>query len=120
MTELLKAMQEMMETKIGSLAFWMDTNQAKTDASVKEVKGEMLAKLDAHHERMLVRMDSQLEKMEACLVKVEANPEEMKSVVEHQDIPKEDAAAEVFGVLKERYGGRHLAAEHRRQLKKRT
>jgi hypothetical protein len=29
------------------------------------VKEEMLAKLDAHHERMMVRMDSWLEKMEA-------------------------------------------------------
>jgi hypothetical protein len=32
----------------------------------------MLAKLDAHHERMMARMDSQVEKMEACLGKARA------------------------------------------------
>jgi hypothetical protein len=43
----------------------------------------MLAKLDAHHERMVARMDYQLEKMETCLGKseatdLEANPEETR------------------------------------------
>jgi hypothetical protein len=87
------------------------------DASVKGMKEEILAKLDAYHERMLARMGSQLRKMEACLEKVKANPEEMKSVVEHHDVPMQEAAVEIFGALKERYGGRLLAAEHRRQLK---
>jgi hypothetical protein len=57
----------------------MDANQAKTDASLKEIragqehlKEQMMAKLDAYHERMMARMDSQLEKMEACLGKTEA------------------------------------------------
>jgi hypothetical protein len=36
----------------------MKINQAKTDASLREMKEEMLAKLDAHHERMMARMDS--------------------------------------------------------------
>jgi hypothetical protein len=41
----------------------------------------MLNKSDAHHERMMARMNSQLEKMEACLGKMEAtdleaNPKE--------------------------------------------
>jgi hypothetical protein len=41
-----------------------------------------MAKLDAHYKRMMTRMDSQLEKMEACLGKTkatdsEANPEEI-------------------------------------------
>jgi hypothetical protein len=40
-----------------------------------------LVKLVVHHERMMARMDSQLEKMEACLGKreatdLEANPEQ--------------------------------------------
>jgi hypothetical protein len=43
-------------------------------ASQELLKEEMLAKLhvDAHHERMMARMDSQLEKMEACLEKTKA------------------------------------------------
>jgi hypothetical protein len=61
----------------------MKANQAKTDASLREMKEEMLAKLDSHHERMMARMDSQLEKIKACLGKMEAtdleaNPEEIR------------------------------------------
>jgi hypothetical protein len=55
----------------------MNTNQAKTDATLREMragqellKEEMLAKLDVHHERMMAGMDSQLEKMEVCLGKM--------------------------------------------------
>jgi hypothetical protein len=43
----MKAMQEMMETQVGSLASMMD------------------AKLDAYHERRLSRMDSQLSEIKA-------------------------------------------------------
>jgi hypothetical protein len=32
----------------------------------------MLTKTETHHKRMMARMDSQLEKMEACLGKMEA------------------------------------------------
>jgi hypothetical protein len=47
------------------------------------LKEEMLAKLGAHQERMMTRMDSQLEKMEACSGKMEpmdleANPEKKR------------------------------------------
>jgi hypothetical protein len=91
----------MMETQIGSLASWMHinqaemkANQAKTGTNLREMradrellKEEMLAKMeanqkrwmlrDAHHERMMARMDSQLEKMEA--MNLEASPEEILS-----------------------------------------
>jgi hypothetical protein len=46
-TELLKAMQEKMD--------------------IKANQGKIMAKLDAHHKRMMAKMDSLLEKMEACL-----------------------------------------------------
>jgi hypothetical protein len=39
------------------------------------LKEEMLAKFDVHHERMMARMDSKLEKMEACLGKTEVTEE---------------------------------------------
>jgi hypothetical protein len=38
-------------------------------ASQEVLKEEILAKLDAHHKRMMARMDPQLEKMEASLGK---------------------------------------------------
>jgi hypothetical protein len=36
-------------------------------ASRELLEDEMLAKLDIYHERMMARMNPQLEKMEACL-----------------------------------------------------
>jgi hypothetical protein len=48
-------------------------------ASQELLKEEMLAKSGVHHESMVARMDSQLEKMEACLEKTEVNPEEIQS-----------------------------------------
>jgi hypothetical protein len=54
-------------------------------------------KLNGRHERMMARLDSQLEKMEACLEKTQAmdlevNPEEIESEVVHEEVPKEEAA----------------------------
>jgi hypothetical protein len=63
--------------------------------SRERLKEEMLAKLDAHNERMMARMDSLLEEMEACLGKeatdLEENPEEESEAV-HEVVPKEEAA----------------------------
>jgi hypothetical protein len=70
------------------------------------LKEEMLAKMEAHQERVLAKMDSQLEKMEACLGKAEAmdlvvSPEEMESVVVHEEVHKEEAAVEMIGARKD-------------------
>jgi hypothetical protein len=90
------------------------TNQAKADANLREMKEEMragqeplkeemLAKMETHHERM-ARMDSQLEKMDACIGTTEAtdlevNPKEIEIEAEHEEIPKEEAAMETIGAL---------------------
>jgi hypothetical protein len=44
----------------------------------------------------------------------------MEAVTEHQEVPKEEAAEENIGALKERYGDRHLAVGLRRRQKKRA
>jgi hypothetical protein len=96
-------MQQMMErllAKMDANQEEMKANKAKMDAGLSEMRDEMLAKLDAHHKRMMVRMDFQLEKMEACLGKtevtdLEANPEEIGSEAVHEG-PKEQAAVETF------------------------
>jgi hypothetical protein len=49
---------------------------------------------------------------------VEANPEEIKSVAEHQEVLKE-AAVRAVGVLEDRYEDTHLAVESRQQPKER-
>jgi hypothetical protein len=39
---------------------------------------------------------------------LEANPEEVKSLVEHQEVPEEEAAVEIFGTVEDRHEDRHL------------
>jgi hypothetical protein len=90
----------------------MKANQAKTDASLREMKEGMLAMLDTHYERMMAKIDSQLEKTEAT--------EEIESKAEHDRVPKEEAAVETVRALKEWYRDQHLAARRRGQRKKRT
>jgi hypothetical protein len=60
---------------------------------------------------MMVRMESQLEKMEAMVeinqeevnaTDLEANPEEIKSETEHEEVPKEKTAVEIFGASSHR------------------
>jgi hypothetical protein len=109
----------------------MKNNQAKMAANLNEIRAgkellkEMLAKIEAHHERMMARMNSQLEKMEACLGKtgdidLEASPEEIMFEVEHEEVPKEAVAVETLGARKKQYGDRHSDVWRHRQLNKQT
>jgi hypothetical protein len=50
---------------------------------------------------MMARMDFQVKKMETCIEKTEAkdfeaNPEEIESKSEHQEVPNEEAAVETI------------------------
>jgi hypothetical protein len=74
---------------------------------------------------MMARMDSQLEKVEACLGKteatnLEASPEETEFEVEREEVPKEEATVETFGALKKQYKDWHLVIRCRGQPKKWT
>jgi hypothetical protein len=53
---------------------------------------------------------------EAYLEKIEANPEDSKSIAQQQEVPKEGAAVETIIAL----GDRHLAIGRRRQPNNRT
>jgi hypothetical protein len=104
-----------------------------------------LAKMDANQERIIAQMDVNVEKIEArfdaCLEKMEAwtekmmtrreateaypeklepNPEEMKSIAEHQEDTKEEAEVETIGALEDRYGDRRLIVRRHGRPKKRT
>jgi hypothetical protein len=78
----------------------------------------MPAKLDAHNKKMMARMDSQLEKMEATYL--ETNPEATGSKAKQEEVPEEEAIVETFGAPKERYGDWHLAIRCSGQPKKQT
>jgi hypothetical protein len=58
--------------------------------------------------------------MEAYPEKMQANPDEMKSIAAREEVPKEKASVGTVRALKKRYGDRHLAIGRRRQLKKRA
>jgi hypothetical protein len=101
------------------------TNQAKVDASLKEIragqellKEKMLAKMETNQERMMDKKDSQPEKMEACLgnavaTDLEANPGEVESQAVHDEVLKEEAAMKTVIALKKRHGDRHIAIKRR-------
>jgi hypothetical protein len=83
----------------------MFTNQAeiraiqeKTDANLKEIIEDMKAEREA----------------------MEVYPEEMKSVAEHEEVPKEEAAVKPVRALKKQHGDQHLAIACHGQLKKQT
>jgi hypothetical protein len=84
-----------------------------------------MARLDASHQRMVPRMDSKLETVEACLgmtgaTDLQANPKEIESEAEHEHVPKEESTVETFGALKERHRDHHLTVRRCGQPKKRT
>lgn len=75
--------------------------------------------------RMMAKIDSQLEKMEACLSRteatdLEANSEEIKTEVVHEEVPKEKAIVKTVIALKRQHKDWHLAVRCRSQLKKWT
>jgi hypothetical protein len=67
----------------------------------------------------MAKMDVWLDKTEACLKKEEAT-EEIETESEHQEVPKEEAALDTVGVMKERCRDRHLAVRRSGQPKKLT
>jgi uncharacterized coiled-coil protein SlyX len=94
------SLNEMKEEKMARLGAMIQKNQERMETNQEKT----MAKLDAHHERMVARTDFQLEKMEAAMdvfeerlkkvntTDLEASREKLKTVVEQQGIPKEEAA----------------------------
>jgi hypothetical protein len=91
----------------------------------------MLAKSDAHHERM-TRMDSQLQKIKAMVdvfeerlnkmntMNLEANQKKLEAIVEQQEVPREETVVQTIRTLVDRYGDWHLAIGQHQQPKRRT
>jgi hypothetical protein len=76
------------------MPYGLKSEQRKTDDTLNVLqvgqellKEEMLAKMEAHHERQMAKMDSRLEILEACPEKTEAT-KETESESEHQEVPK--------------------------------
>jgi hypothetical protein len=113
-----------MERIMACLLAEIGNTQEKMDAKMNANQAEMLAKMraitDAHHERMIPKVDAWIKGKEACVGKLEANPEKSDAVVEHREVPKEKAAVKPVRTLKKRHRNRHLAAWRHWKAKKRT
>jgi hypothetical protein len=120
----MDANQERMETNRQAdrekLQETMKTNQ---DDLLKTVKEE----IKAYHEEMMAMLDANHERTKACLGKMEADTEKtepntgmMQSTEEHQEIPKGEATVMPVGEPRKRRRIRNLAAEHRQKRKERT
>lgn len=90
----------------------MDANLAKTEAKL----GAYLQKPEAWLEKMKARW----EVTEAHPEKREENTEEMKSVLEHQEVPKEETAVETIEALEDWYGNQCLTVGRHGRLMKWT
>jgi hypothetical protein len=107
----------------------MELLLARMNASMKENMQEMTArmeaKLDTSYKKMMAMLDAHHERIMASLGRAEATdfkaiPEEMESVMEHQEIPKEDNAVMPGGEPKKWRRVCNLAVEHRQKMKERT
>jgi hypothetical protein len=58
--------------------------------------------MKTHHERMMAKMYSQLEKTDTWLHKTET-PEETESESKHQEVPKKEAAVKTTKAMEGRY-----------------
>jgi hypothetical protein len=104
----MKDMLERLEGKI-------EANQAMTDIKLKEMSENIKsgqAEMRSIANAWIAKMrDDQKEKMscqvtmEVCLDSKELNPEDMKSKVEHREVPTEEAALKFLGTMKKRHRG---------------
>jgi hypothetical protein len=95
----IEANNEKFEVLEGTFVSRMDADHGKTEVNHEELK----AAVKASHERIEALMNVSLEKMK------ELASVEMKSVVVHEEVPKEDAAAKTGGALNKQHGDRNLA-----------
>jgi hypothetical protein len=111
MDNLEKMMQQIL-SQIGGIEEKMDSNQAKATKQ-EEMLAELNAKMDANLAVIKYTINAFKEKMEP-------NPEDNETVVEHQGIPREDVVVRPVKGLKKRRRGRKLIAERRGEPKKGT
>jgi hypothetical protein len=97
---------------------------AKAKADRKADKEEILARMDAYHQKRMAMLDAHQKRMRACLGQTEANTEKidpgmMQSTEEHQDVPSEDVVRPVKG-MKNRHRGQKSTAGRRGEPKELT
>jgi hypothetical protein len=113
-------MQQMIECLLTSLEQKMASRKAGQEhmqvvmAKIETDQEEIKQEIRAHQEHLMAMLNAHHERMMACLGKTEAtdlkaNPEEMESESEHQEVPQEVAAVKSLGTMKKQ----HLASSCR-------
>jgi hypothetical protein len=107
-----------------------EDNQAKEDASLREMRAQMLAEMETNQEKMMTKLDAHYERDDGQnehpagenegLSKKTTAMEKIEPVSEHEGVPNEEAAVETFEALKKRLGDRNIALGCRGKPKKRT
>jgi hypothetical protein len=103
--EMLAEMKIEMKADREEMLAKMDAHHTRTEANYED----MMAKLDAHQERIKASVNAWRKEMKANRGATEANPDEMKSVMVHEEVPKEEAAVKSLEALKKSRGYRYLA-----------
>jgi hypothetical protein len=68
---------------------------------LEQIMEHLLANMDATLKEMKANMDAWKEGTKACVGKLEANQEKSDAIVEHQKVPKKEAAVETAGTWKD-------------------
>jgi hypothetical protein len=102
-----------------------DGNWERDQDDLKGVMAKVRAEMDTHHKKMMALSDAHHERTMASLGKTEATdfkaiPEETESVMEHQEILKEDAAVMPVREPRKRRRAQNLGVECRQKRKERT
>jgi hypothetical protein len=117
--EMEKTLEQIMEHPLAKVREFheemkaeMRTIQADTDVTLKEMKANQL--------EMIANMDAWKEGMEVCVGKLEANRKKSDAVVEHHEVPNEEAAVETTGTWKGRCEDQGQTVGSQNPLKRQT
>jgi hypothetical protein len=111
--------QERMESQIGSLVSIMEadrkTNKSKMKQEIRVGQEHIKEIMETQFASLATKLDGwrkeTLADREASkTMDLKANPEDMKSEMEHWEVPTEEAAVKSLGTMKKRHRSRHLAA----------
>jgi hypothetical protein len=102
--ESVKASHEEVMTQIGSVVSGMDANQANIETNREELMAIMYAsqeKIEAMMEAYLGKKEARIKacqgqvttEIKTGLGEMEANQKKIEAIVEHQEVPNEEAAA---------------------------
>jgi hypothetical protein len=100
----------------------MDANQAEMRPTVCAFRSELKETIQQEMKTIIQPIQAELNETTICdgATETEPDPGMMKSIEEHEEIPKEDAAVMSVRGLRERRNVCSLAAERRQKMRERT